>query len=212
MKVLMSLTEANRLIRKYVKLREKIKTSKDAKIAIAFRNHEKLCVEKFKYLVVMKTGRYKNFNNYEDLNQEGLEALLKAMNSYDPQKGNWFWWAHKYIDTRIARCANLHTTIRFPLKYAKMIAPHRESVLPILVDQLAGPSDLLEHSEALKAVNKNFANLSVNQKKVVQMLFGMNGEDPQSISKVCQQLRMSRPTCVKLLDQVLGILRRNIQL
>jgi RNA polymerase sigma factor (sigma-70 family) len=209
---LMSLKEANQLIKKYIRLREKSQKSKDHKLVTEFRAHENLCIQKFKYLVLMKTSRYKNFSNYEDLNQEGLEALLKAMNSYDPKKGSWFWWAHKYIDTRIARCANLHTTIRFPLKYAKQVAPHRESVLPILVDQVSGPYDILERNEMLKTVKKNFAYLSPNQQKVVTMLFGMDGEAPQSISKVCQKLRMSRPNCVKLLDQVLNILRRNVQL
>lgn len=209
----MSLKEANQLIKKYIRLRNKVKSSKEAKLISEFKTHENLCIQKFKHLVLMKTSRYKNFNNYEDLNQEGLEAILQAMNSYDPKKGgNIFWWMHKYIDTRIARCANLHTTIRFPLKYAKQVAPHRESALPLLIDQVFGPHDLLEQSEALKVVKKNFVHLSTNQQRVVQMLFGMDGENPQSISKVCRQLRMSRPTCVKLLDQVLNILRRNIQL
>ncbi len=84
--------------------------------------------------------------------------------------------------------------------------------MPILIDPLAGPQDILEHSEALKVVRTNFVNLSDNQQKVVKLLFGMEGKSPQSISKVCQQMSISRPACVKILDQVLNILRRNIQL
>jgi len=208
----MTIEEAQTLMKTFIKYREKAAKTNHQKDILLFKEHERFCIEKFKYLVLMKTSRYKNFSNYDDLVQDGLEGLIKSMKTYNPKKGIFFWWAHKYVDTRIARCANLHTTIRFPLKYAKAVTPHRESILPILVDQLAGPYDILEHREALMAVNKNFSNLSSNQQKVVKLLFGIDGENPQSISKVCQQLRMSRPTCVKLLDQVLNILRRNIQL
>ena len=86
---------------------------------LAFEKQQKICVEKFKYLITMKTNRYKKFSNYEDLNQDGYEALLKAMKNYNPDKGIFFYWAFKYINTRISRCANLHTAIRYPLKYSK---------------------------------------------------------------------------------------------
>jgi len=208
----MSIDEAQDLMKQLIKYREKANKTKASKDVRSFKNHERLCIEKFKYLVMGKVAKYRNFSNYEDLVQDGLEALTKAMRNYNPEKGIFFWWAHKYIDTCIARRANLHTTIRFPLKYAKKVAPHRESVLPVLIDQLSGPHDILERNEALRAVNKNFSNLSTNQKKVVQMLFGIDNEQPQSISKVCQRLRISRPTCVKLLDQVFTILRKNVQL
>lgn len=208
----MTIEEANQLIDKYIELKKKHhKSKKDSNCLKEFKAHEELCIQKFKYLVLMKTNKYKNFNNYEDLVQEGLSAILSALHSFNPnKKANIFWWIHRYTDTRIARCANLHTTIRFPLKYAKKIAPHREAILPILIDNMDGPADSVERNEALSVINKNFESLSAHQKKVVQMLFGMDGENPKSITKVCQQLRMSRPACVKLISQAFSILKRNI--
>lgn len=208
----MSLKEANRLIKKYVKLRDQVKNSASEKLVADFKKHENLCIQKFRYLVLMKTSRYKNFNNYEDLNQEGLEALVMAMNSYKPERGNWFWWAHKYLDTRIARCANRHTTIRFPLKYAKNTTPHREAVLPLLIDNYSSPYDAFEYNETIAVVQKSFDKLSDSQQQVIKLLFGMNGEDPQSISRVCKKLKISRPYCINVLDQVFSILKRSIQL
>jgi len=206
----MTIQEANQLINKYVRLRDK--KNKNDQLKLELKKQEKLCVEKFKYLVLIKTNRYKQFNNYEDLVQEGTEALLKALYSYKPSKGaNVFWWLHKYIDTRIARCANLHTAIRFPLKYAKEHIPHREPFLPVLIDRLAKPSDLLEQQELLCLVKKSFNNLSKPQKQVVQMLFGINGEAPRSITKICKQLHMSRESCNKILNQALNVLRKNIK-
>src|SRR5579864_8903493 len=107
--------EAHDLMIKLIDLRNQFAETGDSKVEAALKRHEKECIEKFRYLVTMKTGRYKSFSNYEDLNQEGLEALTKAMKNYNPKLGIFFWWAHKYIDTRIARSANLHTTFRFPL-------------------------------------------------------------------------------------------------
>ena len=98
--------EAQDLMIKLIDLRGQVMTSEGNTIKKDLRRHEQVCIEKFKYLVTMKTGRYKAFSNYDDLNQEGFEALIKAMNNYNPKKGSFFWWAHKYIDTRISRSAN----------------------------------------------------------------------------------------------------------
>lgn len=206
----MTVKEANRLVRKYIRLREKIKTSTDKKLKEEFKKHENLCIQKFKHLVLMKTSKYKNFSNYEDLNQEGLEAIARALTTYNPKRGNIFWWIHKYVDTRIARSANQHSTIRFPLKYSKTIAPHRESALPILIDQVSSPQECVEHKELLRVIKNSFANLSTNQQEVIQMLFGIDNGNPQSISKVCNNLNISRPSCMKILDQVFSILKKDI--
>src|SRR6202046_3279692 len=96
--------EAQQLMSEFVRLRKKAKSNPKYKFEL--QKIENLCMEKFRYLVTMRTNRYKNFSNHEDLIQEGYEALLKAMNSYNPNKGNLFWWIHKYIDTRISRSAN----------------------------------------------------------------------------------------------------------
>lgn len=93
--------EAKDLVEKYKKLKREVKTSPALKAELL--KHEKLCIDKLKYLVTMKLGKYKTFSNYEDLQQEGFEALLKAIKTYDPTvASNIFWWFHKYIDTRIS--------------------------------------------------------------------------------------------------------------
>ena len=58
-----------------LKLKE-LKNNKDKNNERQLQIYENLCVNKFKYLITMKLGKYKNFNNYEDLCQEGYEALL----------------------------------------------------------------------------------------------------------------------------------------
>lgn len=198
---------------KLIELRASAKSTTDnAKIISELKKHETICIAKFKYLVTMKTGRYKSFNNYDDLNQEGFEALIKAMNNYNPKKGSFFWWAHKYIDTRISRSANLHTTIRYPLKVAKASTPHKESVMPTMIEERHCPDKELEESQTVQIIQKVTANLTKGQKEVIDLAFGFDGDKPISINKICKKLNISRSNCLKLIDSALSKMKEDIRI
>lgn len=204
--------EAQDLMTKLIDLRAQAKSSEDAKIVHELKKHESICMEKFRYLVTMKTGRYKAFSNYDDLNQEGFEALIKAMNNYNPKKGSFFWWAHKYIDTRISRSANLHTTIRYPLKVAKASTPHKESVMPLLIEERFCPDKELEESQNLQAIQSALDKLSNNQREVINLAFGFDGDKPMSINKICKKLSISRLSCIKTINGALSTMKENIKI
>lgn len=204
--------QAQNLMIKFIKLREEVKVSNDPKIVNEFKKHEQTCIEQFKYLVTMKTGRYKAFGNYDDLNQEGFEALIKSMVNYNPNKGSFFWWAHKYIDTRISRSANLHTTIRFPLKVAKENAPHKESVLPTLIEDRFCPDKELEESQVMQSIESAMNTLTDEQKNIINLAYGFDGDKPLSINKICKKLSISRSSCIKSINSALSSLKDKIKL
>lgn len=204
--------EANDLMNKWIDLKARLKDSNDPQLVKEFAKQEKLCVEKFRYLVTMKTGRYKAFSNYEDLNQEGHEALIKAMKTFKPNKGSFFAWAHNYIGTRISRSANLHTTIRFPLKVAKANTPHKESVMPLLIEERYCPDKELEESQVTQAVQSALSILSAEQKEIINLAFGFDGDKPMSINKICKKLNISRLSCIKMINSALSIMKENIKL
>jgi RNA polymerase sigma factor (sigma-70 family) len=197
---------------KLIELRDFNKKKCNDKIALELKKHEQLCIEKFKYLVSMKTGRYKAFSNYDDLNQEGFEALIKAMANYNPKKGSFFWWAHKYIDTRISRSANLHTTIRYPLKVAKNNAPHKEAVMPTLIEERHCPDLELEDVQVNAAIQNVTALLSDEQKEIIELAYGFDGDKPMSINKICKKLNISRPHCVKVINSALSLMKDHIKI
>jgi len=202
--------EAQDLMIKLIELRERSK-NKDESVEIQLKKHENICIEKFKYLVTMKTGRYKVFSNYDDLNQEGFEALIKAMNNYNPKKGSFFWWAHKYIDTRISRSANLHTTIRYPLKVAKNSTPHKEAVMPTLIEERYCPDKELENVQTNNIIQESIALLTQDQKEIINLAYGLDGDKPMSINKICKKLNISRPYCVKAINTAISLMRNNIK-
>jgi len=202
--------EAQDLMIKLIELRERSK-NKEESVEIQLKKHENICIEKFKYLVTMKTGRYKVFSNYDDLNQEGFEALIKAMNNYNPKKGSFFWWAHKYIDTRISRSANLHTTIRYPLKVAKNSTPHKEAVMPTLIEERYCPDKELEDVQTNNIIQESIALLTEDQKEIINLAYGLDGDKPMSINKICKKLNISRPYCVKAINTAISLMRNNIK-
>lgn len=203
--------EAQDLMIKLIDLRSQSKDSNNSKIISELKKHESICMDKFRYLVTMKTGRYKAFSNYDDLNQEGFEALIKAMNNYNPKKGSFFWWAHKYIDTRISRSANLHTTIRYPLKVAKASTPHKESVMPVLIEERYCPDKELEENQNIAAIQGAISKLTNEQKEIISLAFGFDGDKPMSINKICKKLSISRLSCIKNMNSALSLMRENIK-
>lgn len=204
--------EAQDLMKKFIYLREKANKSNSVFDVSAFRAHEKLCIEKFKYLISMRTDKYKGFYNYDDLNQEGLEALVKAMKSYNPSKGNFFWWGHKYIETRIARSANLHTTIRYPLKYAKLHSPRKEQNMPMLIEKRFCPDLNLEAAEICKEVKNVMTFLTKEQQTIITLFFGFGGDKPMSINRICKTMKMTRANCINIINDAIVIIRENIHI
>lgn len=204
--------EAQDLMAKLVDLRAQAKTSDDPKIITQLKRHEQLCIENFRYLITMKTGRYKAFSNYEDLNQEGFEALIKAMKTYNPKKGSFFAWAHNYIGTRISRSANLHTTIRFPLKVAKANTPHKESVMPVMVEERYCPDRELEDVQTNQAIQGALSLLSPTQKEIISLAYGFDGDKPMSINKICKKLGISRLSCIKTINSSLSLMKEHIKI
>jgi RNA polymerase sigma factor (sigma-70 family) len=208
---MLSNEEAQELMKKFIALRAKAKETQLDQDIQSFRKYETLCIEKFQYLITMKTGKYKAFANYEDLNQEGFEALLKAMKNYDPARGSFFWWAHKYIGTRISRCANLHTTIRYPLRVAKLTVPHKESVMPLLIEERHCPDKEVEASQTNQAIQNSFSFLTTEQKEIIGLAYGLGGDKPMSVNKICRQFNISRLNCIKLINRALETMRDNIK-
>jgi RNA polymerase sigma factor (sigma-70 family) len=167
--------------------------------------HETVCVEKFKYIINQKCSKYRAYSNFDDLNQDGLEALTKAMKNYDPAKGSVFWWIHKYVDTKISRSANLHTTIRYPLKVARIFTPHKESVMPILIEMNNVPDKQYEKSTLLNSIENSIMQLSDRQQEIVERYFGIKSTKTESLTKI------SRQVIEQELNDALAKLKRTIK-
>ena len=205
---MLSKFEAEELMNGFLKLKEEVNKDNPEKSFIEqFKKQERICVEKFLYIVHMHTDRYKEFHNHDDLVQEGCEALVKAMNTYKPDKGIFFWWAHRHISTRISRQANLHTPIRYPLAYSRKTPPRRENKFPIMIEKRFCPDKIVEDDENVKVINEAIGRLTKRQRFVLSMAFGMNGDKPKTINWICKEMGLPRGKCMKILTRAMERMR-----
>lgn len=193
--------EINEIAKEFVELRERIGNSKKEKNKSKFKLFQNAVVKKLSHLVLLRTNRYRMFNNYHDLQQDGFEALFMALKTYRPEKGDFSWWAMKYIDTRISRAANCHSTIKFPLKKAREMQPHKVSTFPEIIDLNKNPHENAEAVEIKNVIMGAIGLLPDKQKKIILMSYELTGTRAYTISKISEELKISRPACIKLLDE-----------
>ena len=199
--------EADILLDKYVKLRKKYKKAKTLEIKREFEQFQEFCAKKFDYLVEARVQAYKKFANYEDLRQDGRVALLFALNSYEPKKGNFFWWANQYIKTKVSREANRHSAMKIPIKHAKHMQPYKVSGFPTMIDASPNALDQIESDEIKQKFWEAVEKLPSDQKKILEL----NGIKSYSISQISKLLNISRPHCIKLLNEAKKNLKNNIE-
>ncbi len=203
------------LLNEMVMLRTKCGKSKNENLKKELDLIQSECTKELDYLVEARTRRYKGFTNYEDLLQDGRIALYRALQTYDPKKGDFYWWCNKYIKTKISREANRHSTIKVPLKHAKKEQPYKVSQLPLIVDSEPNALEHITKDEAVNLIRNAVEKLPEDQRKVITLHYELNGgsdnrRDLYSIGKICDRLNISRMNCVKLLAEAKKALKREL--
>ena len=193
--------EINEIAKEFVELRDGLGKSKNKKNRSKFELFQNAVVKKLSHLVLLRTNRYRMFNNYHDLQQDGFEALFMALKTYRPEKGDFSWWAMKYIDTRISRAANCHSTIKFPLKKAKEMQPHKVSTIPVIIDLNNNPQEKAEQVETKALLMDAISLLPENQRKIILMSYELIGTRSYTITKISEELNISRQNCLKILEE-----------
>lgn len=185
--------EANEILKEFVYLRDKYRTSKSKSLHTKYQRQIELCAQKFDYIVLNKAKRYRSFSNYDDLVQDGRLALMLALDSYQLDKGSWFWWANQYIKTKISREANRHSTIKIPLKKAREMTPYKVSQMPVLTDNAESALSNMESSERLDIINLAVLNLPCTQRKIIQMYYDLdiNNHNKKNIHCIRKELNLS---------------------
>jgi RNA polymerase sigma factor (sigma-70 family) len=199
------------LLGKFVELRDKCKKSRNKKLHAEFQKYRELCSSKFDYLIESRTRRYRAFSNYDDLRQDGRLALMLALNSYEPSKGDFYWWANQYIKTKICREANRHSSFQIPIKHTKEIQPYKVSQMPVIIDCDPDALSNAESVEIKSMVHEAIDKLPEDQKKIIQLYYEMDGFRQRSIGKMCEELNISRMSCIKLLNEAKESLKNNLE-
>ena len=166
-----------------------------------YKDFQNYCIIKLKFLIAQRASKYKKFSNYLDLEQDGFEALLLALKTYDPKKGSFSWWADKYISTKIARSASAHSTIRIPIKRSKEIKPHKTDILPIMLDNTKNPELNCQHYEAARLITNGIDRLSREQQTIINYYYGFNNYKISTLDAISEKMQISKTQASKLLHQ-----------
>lgn len=185
---------------------EKLQTKESLR---KFKDYQNFCMEHFRYLVTVRASKYRSFMNYEDLVQDGFEALLLALRTYKKGKGAFTWWADKYISTRISRSANAHSTIRFPIKKAREVPPTKISSIPVIIDESPDPFRNAQASENSEIVSRALKMLPETHQQVMSLVYGLRSR-PLSIESSIKKMKISKSEFNKIMDEAKSLLKAQL--
>lgn len=203
--------EINEIVSKLVSLRRQCSKSKNPKAEKELRKIQGVLISKLEYLIDLRTRRYKGFSNYEDLKQDAKLSLHLALHSYEPEKGDFFWWANKYIKTKVSREANRHSTIKIPLKYTKDVHPYKVFQFPVMIDESLSAIESISQHEKEYIIKKAIDKLPEQHKNAISLYYELGNKiNCSSVDKICCALSISRISCMKLLQEATEQLKQEL--
>ncbi len=167
-----------------------------------YRKQSSKCMETFDFLVKQKLRRYKSFDNYDDLLQEGRIVLLNALNTYEIKKGSFYYWANWYIETKIRRRASQHSSMKVPIKHAGGMKPIKVD-LPFfkMVDNSPTPYESCRDEADRRTIQMAVEGLPSDQKHIISMFFEIGGTAKKTVEQICESLNISKSECIKSLNE-----------
>lgn len=210
MKKRLSNKEITAIANKFIQLKTKSQSGKK-KCIDEFKAYQDYCAKTLYFLVEMKTAKYRNFDNYNDLKQVGYEALFMAMETFNSTKSDFSWWALQYIGTKVSRAANAHSTIRIPMSQTKKNIPIKVDKIPVIVDLSKNSEETIEDSQSSDIIRQTIQELPEMQKKAIELYYGFEkGHQKESIQLVMKNLGMSKIVALDLIKQAEDSLREKL--
>ena len=179
--------------------------SKEAKEELAKHNMR---------LVVHVVKKFSNYHDNDELISVGSIGLVKALNTYSPEKGTQFaTYAARCIENEIlmtwrANKKNLNNKSLYePVSYDKegnevslidLISQDEESVIGIVENKFA--------SQKLMEIIK--AQLSEREYQIISLRYGLDGDEPLTQKEVAKIFRISRSYVSRIETKVLLKLRQ----
>lgn len=157
----------------YLETNDKIRFANSEAEKIKLEASLKEILISLKSLIYMRCSRYKKFSNFDDLVQDGYEALLMAFKTYRPGKSAFTWWSNKYIATKIARSASKHNLIKIPIAKAKNMKMVRADTISSSVDENQSEI-LLENSILIKKISNILNKMPLEDQEIFKYVYENN--------------------------------------
>ncbi len=190
-----------------IKIRE-IKTVRKTNKALAKKMEDELIIS-LAYLVHSVVFKYKKFDNYEDLYQEGMIGLIKAVQQYNSDTSFHFtryamWW----IKARVVRS----------IKKLNLITVSGDENMKYLIQYDIQENDIVEdedpeknvlHLEKIENLRNIINSLPEKHQQIIKMRYGLNNTQEHNLQDLGDKLDMTREGIRQLEHRILNKLKTN---
>lgn len=190
-----------------LKIKE-IKETKKTNPVLAKRMEDELIIA-LAYLVHSVVYRYKRFDNYEDLYQEGMIGLIKAVQQYNSDTSFHFtryamWW----IKARVVRS----------IKKLNLITVSGDENMRYFMQYDIKDNDIIEENDPEKnaILTEEINNLQsvINalpekHQQIIKMRYGLNNTKQHNLQDLGDKLDMTREGIRQLEHRILSKLKNN---
>ncbi len=155
-------------------------------------------VSRLTFLVHSRIRVHKGSPLYDDLLQEGRLGIMRALQDFEPERGrNFFMFATWHIQTRVRRLL-LREARRSEIPFGDML----------MAENQEEHHDHLEEGESRTAIMRALSFLPDNDRRVLVMRFGFDGEEPRTFQQIGNALGISKQRAQQIEAGALRRLRR----
>jgi len=163
-------------------------------------------IQKLSFLVYSRARKYRNLPNYEDLVQEGLIGLVKAVQRFKwSMFPNFFVFSGQYINNGIKTSASKFDIVFNPERKRVIYAEPDESE----VDPQKTPDELLFEVEQRTVINVALSEFSERERKIVENVFGLNGNDSETLREIGPKFDLTHERVRQIKNRVVDKLKKN---
>lgn len=164
-------------------------------------------------LVVFIAKKYVNYPDNDELISVGTMGLIKAINSYDPDKGTQLaTYASRCIENEILMTMRNYKKRAQDMSIYESIGSDKNGNEMPIIEVLQTDEETVYNkmeSEFLSKTVKNLSNKYLNdrEKFILEMRFGLGGDEPHTQQEVADKLGISRSYISRIEKKALGKLR-----
>lgn len=173
-------------------------------------------IERNLRLVVYISRKFENTNiSIEDLISIGTIGLIKAVNTFDPDKNiKLATYASRCIENEILMFIRKNSKIKNEISFDEPLNTDWDGNELLLSDILGTEEDLTENSIEkevdFQLLNAAMDNLNKREKTIVELRFGLYNKDSKTQKEVAEEMNISQSYISRLEKKILKRLKKEI--
>lgn len=171
--------------------------------------HNKI-IKELSFLVYRNSKPYRKFSNYEDLVQEGLIGLLKAVRRFDYRRyPNFFLYAEQWIRHSIKRSASRFDVVYNPDRKRVVYAEITSDANGKEEEDPTTPEDVFFAKEIQVRVREVLNEFSERDREIVERIFGLGDQSPQTLREIGPDFNLTYERIRQIKNNVISKLKKN---